>query len=215
MRVITIILCAVLMISCDSETGGNSNCGDSVVDPGEDCDGEDMGGGTCITLQYYGGTLSCNSNCTYDITECQGAGVCGDNLLQPDFEECEGSDLDFQSCETLGFYSGTLACDSACQFDLSNCQGECGDGTLEEQWEECEANNIPSSCEELGYYGGVLACAPNCTFNVADCATYGVCGDGAVQSIYEECDTTSLQGATCEDVGKWYGDLSCADDCTL
>lgn len=45
---------------------------------------------------------------------------CGTNAVHPG-EECDGTDLDGQSCETLGFASGTLACNVDCTFDTSTC----------------------------------------------------------------------------------------------
>lgn len=46
--------------------------------------------------------------------------VCGDTVVE-DPEECEGEDLDGQTCESLGYGSGVLTCDSSCSFDESQC----------------------------------------------------------------------------------------------
>ena len=45
-------------------------CGDGNQDPGEDCDGSDMGNETCQTLGFDRGTLECEDDCSYDNTSC-------------------------------------------------------------------------------------------------------------------------------------------------
>ncbi len=48
------------------------------------------------------------------------ASLCGDAVIEGP-EDCEGSDLNDASCESLGFSSGNLSCDSACAFDKTDC----------------------------------------------------------------------------------------------
>ena len=46
-------------------------CGNGIIDSGEDCDGSNLGGATCSSLGYSGGTLSCNaSTCKFDASKC-------------------------------------------------------------------------------------------------------------------------------------------------
>ena len=46
-------------------------CGDGVKNGGEVCDGSDLGGASCISLGFAGGTLSCNGACNgYVTTSC-------------------------------------------------------------------------------------------------------------------------------------------------
>jgi len=40
-----------------------SVCGDGVVGAGEACDGAELGGATCVSLGYAGGTLACAPDC--------------------------------------------------------------------------------------------------------------------------------------------------------
>ncbi|MBI5479402.1 MAG: hypothetical protein HY906_11125 [Deltaproteobacteria bacterium] len=42
----------------------------------EQCDGADLGGQTCGSLGFYGGTPSCLANCCLSLADCQG--TCGD-----------------------------------------------------------------------------------------------------------------------------------------
>ncbi len=46
--------------------------------------------------------------------------VCGDSVIEGS-EDCEGSDLNGQTCISLGYVSGILACDIACTFDTTDC----------------------------------------------------------------------------------------------
>jgi len=45
---------------------------------------------------------------------------CGDSQIDG-LEDCEGSDLNSQTCSSLGFSGGDLACDSSCHFDIQDC----------------------------------------------------------------------------------------------
>lgn len=47
-----------------------TQCGDGVIDPGEQCDGIDLGGATCQSLGYTGGTLSCKPSCEFNTSAC-------------------------------------------------------------------------------------------------------------------------------------------------
>ena len=49
--------------------------------------------------------------------------VCGNKLIE-DTEQCDGSNLNKQTCVTLGYLKGTLSCNS-CQFRLSGCSNTC------------------------------------------------------------------------------------------
>ncbi|MDD5720827.1 MAG: Ig-like domain-containing protein [Candidatus Pacebacteria bacterium] len=46
--------------------------------------------------------------------------VCGNNIRE-DYEECDGSNLNNQSCVTKGFSGGTLSCKADCVFNTSAC----------------------------------------------------------------------------------------------
>jgi len=45
---------------------------------------------------------------------------CGDSQIDG-LEDCEGLDLNSQTCSSLGFSGGELACDSSCHFDIHDC----------------------------------------------------------------------------------------------
>ncbi len=48
--------------------------------------------------------------------------TCGDASINVVGEQCDGVDLGGESCTTLGFNAGTLACDGGCAFDPAGCQ---------------------------------------------------------------------------------------------
>jgi len=71
--------------------------------------------------------------------------VCGDNQIQNPNEDgiqeqCEGNNLNGETCQSLGYSGGTLSCDSGCRYDLSGCDLVCGNGFTENVEEHvCEA----------------------------------------------------------------------------
>src|SRR5262245_40276612 len=68
--------------------GANVNCGDGAVDVGEQCDGSDLAGETCMSLGLGNGTLACTMRCQFDATGCEMQGDCGDGMIGPG-EECD------------------------------------------------------------------------------------------------------------------------------
>ena len=73
---------------------------------------------------------------------------CGDGSINAAGEQCDGSDLGGETCASLGFLGGTLACDASCQFDTSGCR-------------VCEAGALLSTGETTCWddSGNVIACA--------------------------------------------------------
>ena len=45
-------------------------CGDGVIQDGEQCDGANLVGQTCVSQGFFGGTLHCNPNCTFNVLAC-------------------------------------------------------------------------------------------------------------------------------------------------
>ncbi|MBU1242590.1 DUF4215 domain-containing protein [Myxococcota bacterium] len=148
--------CQFDLTACEA----NGACGDGVVQTafGEQCDGTELGGQDCATLLFYGSGLFCDSGCLHDWSVCVANGTCGDGVVQTAFgEQCDGADLDSQTCRSRGFFTGELACTAGCAFgpcrnvvnlgvggshacvvldDTTvkcwgrNEAGQCGDGTL-------------------------------------------------------------------------------------
>ncbi len=218
-KVLPLLFVLAGIVGCSSKSTSGTTCGDGVVDPGEECD-SGTNGSTCQSLGYYAGagTPQCRPNCTWDTSGC--GGRCGDGVRQPEREECDQTVPDGQTCQSLGYHGGTIACSSSCELDLASCEsaGRCGDESVQTGYGEvCDGANLGGqTCESLGYYGGTLACHPNCTaFDVTGCAAAGRCGDGNVQTEQGEmCDSSNLSGQTCESLGYYGGVLSCLPDCS-
>ncbi len=139
---------------------------------------------------------------------------CGNGEING-LEECDGNNLNFQTCISLGWAGGQLACTS-CTFNTSACTGTnpCGDGGID-VFEECDGANLGGfGCVDLGYTGGTLSCGADCSFNTSSCTGTAPCGDGA-RDIGEYCDGNDLGGDSCAMPYNYDGGtLSCNADCT-
>jgi len=72
-----------------------------------------------LVLRFWSSFIRGQSD-TGSITVSVKASVCGNNIIEGG-EDCEGEDLNGQTCVSLGYASGTLTCDIACSFDTSDC----------------------------------------------------------------------------------------------
>ena len=180
-------------------------CGNSVIDVGEECDGQNLAGLTCAKLGFAGGLLFCSKICKLDTSNCK---TCGNGKVNAG-EECDGSQLDGKSCLSLGFTAGKLACQAAtCTYDKSGCY-KCGDNTIN-PGEDCDGPVLNATCLKLKYDGGYLSCAPQtCKFVTAGCYK---CGDGKKNGP-EKCDGLDLAGQTCVKAGFFAGTLACSGSC--
>ncbi len=54
--------------------GGAPNCGNGTINPPEECDflGPNLNSQSCQSRGFSGGTLGCNSNCTFNTSQCTG-----------------------------------------------------------------------------------------------------------------------------------------------
>ena len=168
-------------VSQNNNTNNNTPdpiCGNNVLEPGEECDGDDLGGATCESLGYSGGTLACLSDCSdFDTSGCEThVAICGNNVLEPD-EECDGDDLGGATCESLGFDRGVLGCDQNCLFDVSDCS-KCGDNIINGD-EVCDGDDLGgATCSSLGLQSGNLSCLPDCSgYDTSDCLFSPGCGE--------------------------------------
>lgn len=48
--------------------------------------------------------------------------ICGNNIIEGN-EDCEGDNLNSNTCQTLNYQNGTLVCDISCSFDKTDCSG--------------------------------------------------------------------------------------------
>jgi len=145
-------------------------CGNGRVDPSEQCEINQVGAATCVSLGFpLGGVLDC-TDCRYDTSRCA---VCGDNRVDGT-EVCDGTNMNSQSCLTIpgGYTDGTLACNPACTgYDVSGCT-QCGNN-IRQGTEECDGTDLNGkTCTILlgsSSGGGSLSCSSQCRFNTSAC----------------------------------------------
>ncbi len=131
-------------------TGCQGICGNNIAEEEEACDGTDLAGETCESLGYEGGNLACLDDCSgFDTSGCGGPEpLCGNNIAE-EGEVCDGTDLAGETCESLGYEGGNLACLDDCSgFDTNGCW-KCGDGVCDSHLGE-NHSNCPEDCPDLG-----------------------------------------------------------------
>jgi hypothetical protein len=197
-------------------TTGTGVCGDGILDVGEQCDGTNLNGHTCVTRGFGGGELGCSSLCRFDTSGCTAPPAdCGNGKIDG-YEQCDGSNLNGHTCKTHGFGGGELACTSACRFDMSACTApppNCGNGEID-RGEQCDGANLnEKTCETLGFDGGTLGCTAACLFETSACTAPPLpCGNGEIDRG-EQCDGANLNDKTCADHGFVGGELGCTSTC--
>ena len=195
--------------------GPGHECGDGVLDNDEECDKAELGGQTCESLGFVGGTLKCSGACKLDTSECT---KCGNGSVEPQLgEECDfdamGGALVLTTCQGLGFTgsSANPGCDATCHYDTGPCL--CGNGVVD-AGEGCDGANFGGkTCQTFGFPGGMLACTPECEILATGCSQ-STCGDGVIDAG-EACDGANLGGKTCATQGFSAGTLSCSPGCQL
>ncbi|MFK7997956.1 MAG: DUF4215 domain-containing protein [Polyangiales bacterium] len=93
--------------SCRTETGWTCSgtpssctpiCGDGMILGAEVCDGSNLGGASCVSRGFTGGTLSCSA-CAFNETGCTNI-TCGNGSIETG-EECDdGNSVRFDGCST-------------------------------------------------------------------------------------------------------------------
>lgn len=131
-------------------------CGDGIVSPGEECDGNNLGNKKCRSGHDQ---VTCNpTTCTFDFSECPDCG----NGTRESHEECDWNDepqvgfaesIQCSELEPLGeidykdYTSGQVlitACSESCLLSRKSC-GFCGDGVLDGPYTDIGPGDAPVS----------------------------------------------------------------------
>ena len=197
---------------CAFDTAGcvaPAKCGDGKInDTGEQCDKTELGGKSCTSQGYAGGTLTCSTSCKLDASACF---KCGDGKING-ADKCDGAALGGETCKGLGYASGTLTCKKDCTFDTAGCvaPAKCGDSKINAAAEQCDKTALGGkTCKTQGFAGGTLKCSSSCKLDTASCYK---CGDKKINGT-EVCDGVLHNGKTCKTQGYWSGTLSCKPGC--
>jgi len=128
------LLAGATLQGCGGGGGGAAapRCGDGHLDAGEECDdgnlvNDDGCTNTCKLPVCGDGIVQAGEQCddgnavnNDGCTNTCRLPACGDGIVQAG-EQCDGADLAGQSCPSLGFTGGTLACGPACTFVTAAC----------------------------------------------------------------------------------------------
>ena len=168
--------------TCSNLLSDSYNCGNcgNQCKPGETCSN-----GKC-TLVCQTGMTTCTGKCVDLKTDAKNCGKCGilcsfgevcssgkctascGNGIIDAGELCDGKVLGGKTCKSLGHHGGTLACGSACMFDVSACY-RCGDGVVNGS-EQCDGAALGGkTCKSLTYDGGTLTCTTGCKYVTTAC----------------------------------------------
>ena len=190
--------CKIDASSCIA--GATPTCGNNIIEAGEACDGTDLDGETCATIddKLTGNGLKC-TKCAFDTSDCQPIAVkpeCGNNVIETG-EACDGSNLDEKTCSDISstLTGNGLKC-TKCAFDTSGCDkvtvNTCGNGQID-NGELCDGSNLNNkTCKDINpsFTSGTLSCTDKCAFNTSSCKaepTSAVCGNKTVEDG-EDCE---------------------------
>jgi hypothetical protein len=180
--------------SSGGSTGPGAECGNDMVEMGEDCDGTDLDGADCASQGFDRGTLACDARCEFDTSMCEGGGgmvMCNDAAIM--MGECPEADTAACVCQACDPGMGCgIEEDCVCPDCIDD--GFCSD---------------PGNCTDDGLCDPYLEgcqCA-DCAGH-ASCPPPAVCGDGMV-GPGEACDGMDLGGVDCDALGFDGGTLAC------
>lgn len=172
---------------CKWDRSGCTLCGNGMVEEGEACDGIDLGGSTCVSVDTTGGTLTCEPDCQLDLSGCTGP-VCGNDVREGS-EACDGADLGELTCSALGLTEGNLRCSWDCTVTEESCW-RCGDAQC--SWRYGEKASLcpldcPASCGDgrcdLALGEGIQGCARECGWTDLAAGELHTCGRHADGSV--------------------------------
>lgn len=173
---------------------GTQTCPNSIVDPGEDCDTQNLGGEDCVSRGFSAGVLRCTRDCRFDTSGCGAISPeCGNGQCTGQ-ETCDSCPTDCGPCCGNGQCGGGETCQT-CPQDCGVC---CGSG-------ECSGGETCTSCpQDCGVCGGCVAqdgqcnggeTCQTCPQDCGTCCGNGQCsGDETCQTCPQDCGTCCGDG---------------------
>ena len=164
--------------NCKINTSDCRYCGDGKLNEDsasdEECDGNELIYESCVdfsSLLYSSGDLTCQADCTLDISACVVRPRCGDGNIDTDLgEACDGANIHSATCaEYLGVpaLDGMPFCKSDCSaIDYSNCYAQNGCTPEATRCTKIGDTTVWQMCDEHRIWGGVdgdlvTNCAPD------------------------------------------------------
>ncbi len=136
-------------------------CGDGMIRGGEECDGASLGGASCTSRGFTGGTLTCSS-CRFNESACTTTS-CGNSTIEPSAgEECDdGNTVSFDGCDSschvdANYYlpvrlrNGEGSNHGMLEVYFSGAWREVCDDTYTTEGQQAMADVV---CRQLGYTG--------------------------------------------------------------
>jgi cysteine-rich repeat protein len=214
--------CSVAGEVCVSPGGvGQCTCADSCGDVpgiqgGEECDGNDLGGRTCQSEGFLGGTLRCSPSCSLDTTGCQPT-VCGNGVPEAG-EDCDDGNEDEHdgcrgNCRLARCGDGILCTGDGCTTGPGGGVEECDDGNGDDH-DACPRTCRPATCGD-----GFVCSGPTCTTGpnggAEECDDPSICclGSCAVRQCPDSLACDNANGCCHPDASCDDGDLCTTDVC--
>jgi cysteine-rich repeat protein len=209
--------------------GLDPGCGDTVLDPGEECDDgntESCDGcsALCTTEGCGNGVVECSEACDDGnaneldccLSDCTSPCACGNNILDFD-EDCDdgntqGCDGCSPSCEFEFCGNGILDCMEGCDDANSNnddccfnnCADPCEDGNSCTE-DTCDFDGEERTCDNDPLPAGTICSEDGNECTLDDCSSQGVCRHREAP----------MNGAACSDDGSdCTTDVCQGGDCT-
>ncbi|MBU1240861.1 hypothetical protein KKF84_01825 [Myxococcota bacterium] len=191
-------------LSCPEDCGANI-CGNTMIENDEECDSTNLGGATCVSLGFDGGTLTC-SDCSFDIRLCEG---CPNACPGAGALRCSG-DL-IEECSVNGNCLSWVT-----QTDCSITSRTCDDTG---ETPEC-ALSCTDGCPTLNDSRCTLSTIETCIMGLSGCLDWDAGDDCSLEGQVCDASSGTAQCAeTCSDACPALSDTRCSGDtieeCTM
>jgi large repetitive protein len=201
------------------------DCGNSEIDPGEDCDTGNLNSQTCESINAGTGDLFCKANCKFELANCTGKD-CVNQCFYEGYNRCNGNLIEvcnlIEGCltwfETGDCEAGGNICDdsggtAAC---TTICSDACTDGT-----KRCSGNiqqtcgNGANGCLQWVDDMDCAAFGQNCYYDASALATscISACTDECAPQNSHQCLGTNSQICDMSEYGclTWETTEDCND----